>query len=499
MASSPPRKQEPALATTKRKFDTLLDRLQNASASTTSLANTLGESNGSTTSFTLPATPEPASKRNRLSDTGMDRSRQVSGSERIQQLKSQLLTPRKEGLDKTASPKGSPGGLRVVGQHQTSVKSTTPRKPANYQPYSQEQFLARLKTFADVKKWTNKPDAIDEVEWAKRGWSCDSWNTVACKGGCERRLVVRLRPKRKDKEGKELDMSEDLAAEVEPALVDKYQELIVDAHHEDCLWKKRGCQDDIYHIPIPNRAQSTADLLARYQSFLAIANDLPILENLIYPEPRIEDLLKRVPASFFTPPGSDTSTSPPATPSEIVSLLFAVFGWKGVSETKISMAVCGHCHQRVGLWLVKDDRLKEMSKKLDVPIETLRLNLVESHREHCPWKNPETQHNPIDGPIANMAGWQTQEFMLLGTRREKKEREPTHTRNIESVDLGSTASFPRGSTDSLRPDKEDEDRDLQSKWKKLKAKLKRTASKKSLRSTKSVKSTKSAKSVVEKE
>jgi hypothetical protein len=153
------------------------------------------------------------------------------------------------------------------------------------------------------------------------------------------------------------------------------------------------------------------------------------------------------------------------------------------------------------LWLVKDDRLKEMSKRLDVPIETLRLNLVESHREHCPWKNPGTQHNPTDGPIANMAGWQTQEFMLLGTKREKKEREPMHTRNIESVDLGSELTYPRGSTDSeLRsPTKEDKDEELQSKWKKLKAKLKRTASKKSLRSTKSVKSTKSARSVVEKE
>ena len=242
MASPPPPPlQEPALATTKRKFDMLLDRLQNANASTTSLANTLRESNASTTSLAQPSTPEPASKRNRSSDIAMDRSRQVSGSERIQQIKSQLLTPRKEGLDRaasTASAGYSPSSVRVVGQQQP----VTPRKPANYQPYSQEQFLARLKTFADVKKWTNKPDQLGEVAWAKRGWSCDSWNTVACKGGCEKRLVVRLRPKRKDGQGKELDMSEDLTAEVDKALVDKYQELILDAHHEDCLWKKRGCQ-----------------------------------------------------------------------------------------------------------------------------------------------------------------------------------------------------------------------------------------------------------------
>ncbi|KAJ4295377.1 hypothetical protein N0V90_007389 [Kalmusia sp. IMI 367209] len=492
MAPSSLPAQETALATQKRKFDTLLDRLS-ASASTTSLASTLRDSNGSTTSLAQPTTPEPASKRYRLSDTGMDRSRQVSGSERIQALKSQLLTPRKEG-----QTTGSPAGVRVVGSHQTSVKSTTPRKPANYQPHSQEQFLARLKTFADIKKWTNKPDALGEVEWAKRGWICESWNTVTCKGGCEKRLVVRLRPKRKDKDGKELDMSEDLSAEVDHTLIEKYRDLIVDGHREDCLWKRRGCQDDIYHIPIPNRALSTADFLARYRSFKSIISDLPVLENLIYPDPKIEDVLKRVPATFFSL-GSDMTESPPTSPTDVVSFLFSIFGWTGVSESKISMAVCSHCFQRVGLWLCADDRLKEMSKKLDVPIETLRLNLVESHREHCPWKNPETQHNPTDGPISNMAGWQTQEFMLLGTRKEKKEKE--HTKNVESVDLGSEFTYPRGSTDSepRSPMKEDKDDGLHEKWKKFKAKLKRTASKKSLKSTKSIKSTKSGRSVVGKD
>lgn len=221
------------MATTKRKFDTLLDRLT-ASASTTSLASTLRESNTSATSLSHPTTPEHASKRSRLSGIGMDRPRVASGNERIQALKDQLFTPRKEGERLIGA------GLRVVGPNKTQAVS--PRKPANYQPYSQEQFLARLKTFADVRKWTTKPDAIGEVEWAMRGWSCDTWNTVACKGGCEQRVAVRLRPKRKDPDGKEIDMSEDLTADLDDGLVEKYQELIVSGHHEDCLWRKRGCQ-----------------------------------------------------------------------------------------------------------------------------------------------------------------------------------------------------------------------------------------------------------------
>jgi len=160
--------------------------------------------------------------------------------------------------------------------------------------------------------------------------------------------------------------------------------------------------------------------------------------------------------------------------------------------------VCGYCFQRVGLWLSAASRLEEMSKKLGIPIETLRLNLVESHREHCPWKNPITQRNATDGPIANMAGWQTQLFMLLGTRREKKEKE--HAKNVESVDLGSEYTFPRGSMDVSEPGGEstqDKDDSFHDKWRKFKAKLRRTASKKSLKSMKSVKSAKSTKSVAD--
>jgi hypothetical protein len=130
-----------------------------------------------------------------------------------------------------------------------------------------------------------------------------------------------------------------------------------------------------------------------------------------------------------------------------------------------------------------------MSKKLETPLEHLRLSLVDTHREHCPWKNPDTQRNPLDGPIANMAGWQTQLFMMTGSKRRG---EKAHNKNIQSVDLGSEYAY-RASMDSEtenNPLKEGEDKE-ESRWRKLKAKLKRTASKKSLRSVKSAKSVKS--------
>jgi hypothetical protein len=222
-----PTDAQPALATTKRKFNRLLEDLT-ASASTPSLASTLRESNASSQSLNDPSTPPI--KRSRVSDVSMDTPRNVSGSERIKALQERFLnTPRKSGE-------------RTPVKSRTPVKAVTPRREPNFQPYNQEQFLGRLKTFADVKKWTTKPDAIGEVEWAKRGWVCDMWNTVACKGGCEQRVAIRLRPKRKDAEGRDIEMSEDLALDIDEGLVEKFRELIVDGHHGDCLWRKAGCK-----------------------------------------------------------------------------------------------------------------------------------------------------------------------------------------------------------------------------------------------------------------
>jgi hypothetical protein len=220
---------QPALATTKRKFHKLVDSIA-ASTSTTSLASTLRGSNASDTSLALGSSPEHPNKRPRSSNASLERDRSISASQaRIQALKDQLLTPRRQGT------------VRVVGTA-TASKDTTPRKTPNFQPHSQEQFLSRVKTFADVKRWTTKPDAINEIEWARRGWSCDTWNTVACKGGCEKRVAVKLYPKRKDANGEAIEMSEDMAVDVGDRLVERFKELIETGHAEDCLWRKRGCQ-----------------------------------------------------------------------------------------------------------------------------------------------------------------------------------------------------------------------------------------------------------------
>lgn len=130
----------------------------------------------------------------------------------------------------------------------TNIKTSapaTPKKPevkkeekplARFCPSDREQLLRRLATFNDITDWTPKPDRVNEVEWAKRGWVCHGKETVRCVL-CHKELVVKLN--KKEVEGKEVRVL--VSSEIEDALVDKYVELIVSSHFDDCLWKQRGC------------------------------------------------------------------------------------------------------------------------------------------------------------------------------------------------------------------------------------------------------------------
>lgn len=201
--------------TTKRKFHRLLDSLTNASS--TSLPSTLQERSASIT--TLPATLESPAKKLRMDRPG--------------------------SADVRASPRSiatSVGGSPLAGRKAT-VKIVGEHKSPNFGPLDRAQFLARLKTFRHVDKWTSKPVRVNEVEWAKRGWSCVGRDRVGCVGGCDRELVIKLEstpePRADDTEA---DVDDgDWSAGVNEQLVERYAEMIVTAHDEYCLWRKRAC------------------------------------------------------------------------------------------------------------------------------------------------------------------------------------------------------------------------------------------------------------------
>jgi hypothetical protein len=101
-----------------------------------------------------------------------------------------------------------------------------------------------------------KPEQINEVQWAKRGWTCVGKERVGCVGGCGREVVIKLEGDREernerdqatteaqdqDREAFGEDISEDWRESARDQLVDKYAEMIVTEHDGGCLWRRRGC------------------------------------------------------------------------------------------------------------------------------------------------------------------------------------------------------------------------------------------------------------------
>lgn len=115
-------------------------------------------------------------------------------------LAQELETPKKRRVTAPPSLSKRP---RLSGVNNGSVISLNRPRP-NYLPHSQEAFFERLRTFAPVQKWrVSSTEEINAAEWAKRGWSCVGDDMVACNGGCNEQLLVKLEDSPDDDEADE--------------------------------------------------------------------------------------------------------------------------------------------------------------------------------------------------------------------------------------------------------------------------------------------------------
>ncbi|KAK6438780.1 Golgi membrane exchange factor (Ric1p-Rgp1p) subunit [Oleoguttula sp. CCFEE 5521] len=431
-----------SLTTTKRKFHKLLDSI-NASSSTFPPP----EGNASATAIPLTArqrldaASERAKKRPRTStsttsltstfSTDIGRTSYAPASS----LSRKILTP------------------RSMASRKRDSKSEDQELP-NFSPWSHEQFLARLKTFSKVSYWQPKPVPIGELKWAKQGWQCVDVNTVACKGGCERRVVVKLERAAMrgangtthSQEEDEGDDEEDTDAdELENALVQRYADEITDGHAPHCMWRKAGCKDDIYRLSLVRPVIWQPALRARYVSLLNIADS--IKDVTIHPLPREDpallppdQLADELPANVLSSPDADTVLRSTA-------LDIALHGWRGDSELDIDLLHCDACFQRIGLWMYQPGYvpgrgiLSAEENDVSEP-EQATINLLEMHRMHCPWQNAASQ--AASGTFEGMNAGQILNRVVSTYAREQRRRSEQIGKedeaDVESTGLGSEAA-----------------------------------------------------------
>lgn len=150
-----------ALESRKRKFHRVLDSISNSTPPKPSETSTPVKQR--VLSVSTAATPESV------------------GTPTIKRVR---LTPKSDREESAVRP--SPGLSR------RPADSPGPSPRPNFVPWDRTRFLERLKTFRRVDRWSPKPPAINEVQWAKRGWSCTDNMRVECVGGCGQTVVVKL-------------------------------------------------------------------------------------------------------------------------------------------------------------------------------------------------------------------------------------------------------------------------------------------------------------------
>ncbi|PHH62273.1 hypothetical protein CDD81_7261 [Ophiocordyceps australis] len=302
----------------------------------------------------------------------------------------------------------------------STAGSGTAETLSKYCPGDRQQLLKRLATFQELTDWTPKPDGVGEVEWAKRGWICRGKETVRCLL-CHKEVVVKL--EHKEVEGQ--DISALASAEVENALVDKYAELIVSSHQQDCLWRRRGCDDTLLRISFSNAKATFTALRERYDELCTRHTFLPYEFNLRLPkELDIDQVLSQLPPGFFTrtdkPAKSATTiaTSAVSQPVNRAALALALTGWQGLTNRRMgavaNSASCHTCLRRLGLWMFRSKEV-DANGHIVTPAPMDHLDALAEHRFFCPWRSPKAQSKGGAAQAAGLAAWQA---LLQSVRNE---------------------------------------------------------------------------------
>ncbi|KAL8832282.1 MAG: hypothetical protein Q9170_004939 [Blastenia crenularia] len=414
-----------ALSTTKRKFHDILESIANPPAPT-SLDTNNKQHNASTT--TLPSAHEPLAKR-------LKYARPTS-------------TPLLHTLTHTMRSASTGTMTRNI----TPSTSIQEKKPPNFAPWDRNQFLCRLETFRHVDKWMSKPDPINEVQWAKRGWTCVGKERVGCVGGCGNEVIISLEPSREERQSIDgTDPSEEAAdddydwrEEAQKELVVRYTEMIVTEHDEGCLWRRRGCDDSIHRLPLAQQSTTFPSLRHRYESLTKISPDIPtnittpsnlsISKLILHLFHILHPTHKPAPSSNHPASPSKTPTTPkdpqPETESNSqpsinpYALTLALTGWGTDPDSPISgIATCTACFRRLGLWLYKSPSPPTSPPSSSSPSGTssptpvlTRLDPIVEHRPYCPWINPRSQSRAPVLMDTDLAGWEVLRDMVMRVR-----------------------------------------------------------------------------------
>ena len=333
----------------------------------------------------------------------------------------------------SVNPYSSPSLSRTHSQSKLTAPSTpTQRNLSSFAPWDRDQLISRLSTFKNVF-WSQLPDELNELEWARRGWveRKDTVKGVEC-NLCKAKVEVlwdweQLREKiLSEREAAQEAEEGHVNGDHEPSetngtssksvtptlqknpaeediyskpgkdggtdlLLQHYKPLLSSGHTSKCPWSTRTADPTI--LRLQPQFLNIPTLITRLQSLTPILSSLPPAERLLTPKP--------LPISL------------PAGLADYDHRLLqcGVTGWSGSQLGTRGLLTCTTCHRRVGLWL-----FTETTGDNELRWEEEQLDLVREHKRYCPWVNKETQ-------TGGMPGWEVMMSMLEPRKRKLVEED----------------------------------------------------------------------------
>jgi hypothetical protein len=272
---------------------------------------------------------------------------------------------------------------------------------------------------------------------------------VAC-GSCKERLYVDLsvdnellKAKKQDGEavnGEEAAKDEEddfaISSEVYDNIVQRYRDMIVTAHAEGCLWRKRGCDASIQRIEgLLNTHLALSGLRSRYDSLMSHPEEIP----------RVEPLPS---TTWIDPEELDQFQSNTGETPDIHALILAICGWERKSDDVIE---CRHCFRSLGLWLYRGEA--PAIGKLDA---------VDNHLEYCPWRLAGAQDTEIQiahsssstGEVLSqkerVPGWV---LVYLAIAKNNRQRRPKRSASVTASEPASSKTSDESTTSQQREKK----------------------------------------------
>lgn len=300
-------------------------------------------------------------------------------------------------------------------------------------------------------------------------------NTVGCRGGCEKRVVVSL-----DLPGKEVTKSQDDQegageedaednSEFEQALAERYRGTIVEGHATTCLWRQAGCKDDIYHLQVVRPPVWQPDLRKRYQSVLGIRNAIQDVKLATREEDSTSQLIAKTLLRDLPNDVLGVSDLVPEVTMSTKALEVALCGWRGSREAGNELLHCDACFQRIGLWMYQPGYRPAGSATEDGNSEEDRtIDCIEMHRDHCPWRNPATQKASGSLRGQNAASILHRVVSTYARDQRRRSNEYASSQNGDSAEPDPSDAMAAETPEYSKEDVAREDKERESRLRKLK-------------------------------